>query len=128
MGRSGDDVQSDWLDGARLKVVPNGSRTMKHRNITNDTEAVVRRAMKLVHTFDTIGKQEFDAIHALILQSLQKNTGISMEEIVQKTDKVLKAMPNEYGQLDERLKSWEALIGYLYAKYLKELGVLPEVL
>ena len=36
---SGDDVQSDWLDGARLKVVPNGSRTMKHRNITNDTEA-----------------------------------------------------------------------------------------
>ena len=31
-------------------------------------------------------------------------------------------LPNEYGQIDENLKSWDALIAYLYVKYLKELG------
>src|SRR5208282_1539149 len=97
---------------------------MKNRDIANDTEAVIRRAIKLVRTYDTIGKREFEAVHALILQSVQKNTGIRMEDIAQKTDKVLQDLPNEYGQLDAASKSWDALIGYLYAKYLKELGIL----
>ena len=97
---------------------------MKNRDIAADTEAVVHRAMKLVDTYDTIGKREFEAIHALILQSVQENTGIQMDDIAQKTDKVLRDLPKEYGQLDAPIKSWEALITYLYAKYLKELGLL----
>ena len=36
--------------------------------------------------------------------------------------KVISDMPNEYGQLPKDARSWELMIGYLYAKYLKELG------
>jgi hypothetical protein len=33
-------------------------------------------------------------------------------------------MPHEYGQLSAAERSWEAMIAYLYGKYLKELGAL----
>ena len=45
-----------------------------------------------------------------------------MDAIVEKTHTVLEALPTEYGRQSEEQKSWEALIGFLYVKYLKELG------
>jgi hypothetical protein len=53
---------------------------------------------------------------------LHENTHIDIDVIAQKTRKVITDLPNEYGQLPRDARSWELMIGYLYAKYLKELG------
>lgn len=97
---------------------------MTERQIRRDTEKVVRKVMRLVQQNDTIGKDEFEAVNRKIMEYVHKHTGISLELIVEKMRTVIKDLPQEYGQLDPSLKSWETLIAYLYTKYLKELGVL----
>lgn len=97
---------------------------MNERNRRREIEKVVRKVLKLVHSYDTIGKKEFEVILYKIIEHAHKNTGIAMEIITQKTDKILQDIPNEYGKLSEDIKSWEAMIVYLYAKYLNELGTL----
>ena len=97
---------------------------MKNRNHARDTEKVVQHVLKTVAKYETIGKAEFEVILSQVMQEVQKNTRLAPDIISGRTEKVIQDMPNEYGQLSERARSWEALIAYLYNKYLKELGVL----
>ena len=97
---------------------------MSDRKHTRETEMVVKRVLKTAAKYDSIGKAEFEAVLNEVMQQVQKNTGIEPDEIAQMTDKVIEDMPKEYGQLSEADRSWEAMIAYLYNKYLKELGVL----
>ena len=61
-----------------------------------------------------------------MIAQVHRNTGLSLLVIEQKTQTVLRDLPHEYGQLPEAARSWEALLAYLYTKYLKELGVLGD--
>ena len=71
-----------------------------------------------------IGKNEFEIILSKIIENVVKNTRVSISVVVQKTEKVIADLPHEFGQLSEDTRSLEAMIAYLYMKYLRELGVL----
>jgi len=97
---------------------------MDERKIRRETERVVKKVFRLVEGYETIGKEEFEAILHKVIEHVHKNTGLSMQVIIQKTDKVIRDLPEEYGRLSEEIRSWEAIITYLYTKYLRELGIL----
>lgn len=90
----------------------------------DELEAVVRRLMRKVNKYDQIGKQEFEEMLHQVVQEVSRNTGLSLEEVGEKTGKVIDDLPHEYGQLPESQRSWEAMIAYHYGKHLKELGKL----
>ena len=89
----------------------------------NETEQAVTRIMKTVEEYDEIGKKEFVSILRLVMEEVHSNTDIDVERINGTTEKVITAMPKEYGQLSKRQRSRRAMIDYLYVKYLDELGV-----
>ncbi len=97
---------------------------MDERQIKKDTKRVVRKIGKLVAKYDTVGRQQMSEINARVMEYVHKNTGTGMGQIAEKMGKVFEDLPHEYGQLDEESRSWDALIAYLYMKYLKELGIL----
>lgn len=97
---------------------------MKQGQIEREIGQVVQRILPLTRKHPSIGKKEFEEIHAEIIKYLHENTKKGIGLITQKTNRVLRNLPNEYGALPEEQRSWEALIGYLYVKYLKELGKL----
>lgn len=99
---------------------------MEERKIRRETQRVVQKILKLVKSYDTIGKTEFETILDQVIEQVHHNTGLSLEVIGQKTPTVVQALPQEYGQLPEEARSWEAMITYLYIKYLRELGVLKD--
>ena len=95
---------------------------MNGKNLEREIDQVVKRVLRLARKHSNINKKEFEGIHDEIQRCLHENTRISMDAIAEKMDVVLGALPNEYGRLPEEQRSWEALITYLYVKYLKELG------
>jgi len=95
---------------------------MNEKNLEREIDQVVKRVLRLACKHSNINKKEFEGIHSEILQCLHENTGINMDTIVEKMDTVLNALSNEYGRLPEEQRYWEALIAYLYVRYLKELG------
>jgi hypothetical protein len=97
---------------------------MNDRQQVRDMEQVVRRVMKTVEKYNSIGKAEFEQILRKVVQQVQKNTGLDLGRIAEATPTVIDDMPREYGQLSNEQRSWEAMIGYLYAKHLQVLGVL----
>src|SRR4051812_43953015 len=97
---------------------------MEERKIRRETQRVVQKILKLVQGYETIGKTEFETILDHVIEQVHYNTGLSLEVIGQKTPTVVQALPQEYGQLPEEARSWEAMLTYLYLKYLRELGVL----
>ena len=97
---------------------------MDERKIRRETERVVKRVLRLVESHKLIGKKEFEAILDKVIEYVHRNTGFSLQVIGQKTQTVLRDFPREYGQLREEARSCEAIIAYLYTKYLRELGVL----
>ncbi|MBI3798335.1 MAG: hypothetical protein HY268_15395 [Deltaproteobacteria bacterium] len=99
---------------------------MEERKRRRETQRVVHKILRLVESYETIGKPEFETILDHVIGQVHRNTGLSVEVIGQKTPTVLQALPQEYGQLPEEARSWEALITYLYLKYLRELGVLKD--
>ncbi len=99
---------------------------MEERKIKRETQRVAQKILKLVKSYDTIGKTEFETILDQVIEQVHRNTGLSPEVIGQKTPTVVEALPQEYGQLPEEARSWEAMITYLYIKYLRELGVLKD--
>jgi hypothetical protein len=98
-----------------------GGHSMKQDVVMREIGWTIKRVLPLVPKDRNIKKSDFQAILDEILMCLHRNRKISIDAIAEKTEKVLSDMPNEYGQLPEDARSWEALIGYLYAKYLKEL-------
>lgn len=57
------------------------------------------------------------------MQEVENNTDYKPEEILSKAPTVIDAMPSsECAQLSESERTWEALIAWLYNKYLEELG------
>ena len=97
---------------------------MNERKIRRETDRVVKKVLKLVEHYDTIGKKEFESVLDKVIEHVHKNTGLDMQIIAQKTNKLVQDLPNEYGHLSEKQRSWEAMIAYLYLKYLKELDIL----
>ena len=97
---------------------------MSDRRQLREMEKVVTRVMRTVANYDCIGKSEFEAILQKIMQQVQRNTNVDADEIAAVTPKVIEAMPNEYGQLSKEERTMEAMIAYLYGKYLKELRLL----
>ncbi len=97
---------------------------MKEENLKREIDQVIKRILPLVPSHSAVDKKEFERLHAEIVQCLHEKTELSVDAIAAKMDAVLMALPHEYGRLPEEQRSWEALIGYLYAKYLKELGKL----
>ena len=95
---------------------------MNGKNLEREIDQVVKRVLRLARKHSNINKKEFEGIHAEIQRCLHENTRISMDAIAEKMDVVLGALSNEYGRLPEEQRSWEALIAYLYVRYLKELG------
>jgi hypothetical protein len=89
-----------------------------------EAEGVVRRVLRIVPKSRVVRKRDFEAILNEIVMCVHRNRKTAIDDINAKTEKVLTDMPNEYGTLPENYQSWEALIGYLYAKYLKLLGQL----
>lgn len=98
-----------------------GYSSMRRERLNREVQRVVKRVLPLVPTNRAVLKAEFDAIHDEILTCVQEKTGASEERLGQLAAKVLSDLPNEYGRLDERDRSWPALISYLYSKYLREL-------
>ena len=97
---------------------------MTNRKQLRETEKVIRRVKKKVEKIDHIGKAQFEEILDKIIEQVHKNTGTEMARIDEATPTVLTDLPKEYGQVPEEFRSWDALIGYLYGKYLKVLGLL----
>ena len=93
---------------------------MSDKELRQEIERVVTRVLPLVPMDKVAEKSEFEVVLSEILRCLQ---GIGKSAAsAQKTRKVLGDFAHEYGRLAEDTKSWEVAIGYLYAKYLKELG------
>jgi hypothetical protein len=101
-----------------------GDGIMSERKRLRETDQVVRRVMKIVEKSDHIGKAEFEKMLRKIAQEVHKNTGMEPAQIAEATQTAINDLPHEYGQLTDEQRSWEALIGYLYLKHLKVLGVL----
>jgi hypothetical protein len=99
---------------------------MEERKLRRETQRVVHKILRLVESYETIGQPEFATILDRVIEQVHRNTGLSVEVIGQKTPAVLQAFPQEYGQLPEEARSWEAMITYLYLKYLRELSVLKD--
>jgi len=97
---------------------------MIDRRQIREMEKVVSRVMQTAAKYDNIGKAEFETILRKTMEQVQKNYGSNLDEIAAMTPKVIADMPNEYGQLREEDRSMEAMIAYLYGKYLKELYLL----
>ena len=95
---------------------------MKEKELKPEIERVVTRVLPLVPKDKVVEKSDFEVVLMEILTCLHENTKVDIDAIAQKTSKVLSDLPNEYGHLPKDIRSWEVLIGYLYAKYLKELG------
>ena len=84
----------------------------------------IRRVSRLVPKGRSVNKREFQAILDEILMCLHRNRKIPIEVLAEQTEGVLTALSSEYGQLPKDVRSWDTLIGYLYAKYLKALDQL----
>jgi hypothetical protein len=84
----------------------------------------IKRVTRFIPKDRSITKSEFGAVIDEILRCLHRNRKISIESLAEKTEKILTELPNEYGRLPESDRSWEKLVGYLYIKYLKEVGQL----
>ena len=97
---------------------------MSNRRQLREMEKVVSRVLKTAAKYDTIGKIEFEAILHQIMQQVEKNSTATFDEIVSLMPKVIDGIPKGYGQHREEDKSMEAMIGYPYAKFLQELGIL----
>ena|SRR5215813_6343864 len=99
---------------------------MDERRLQRETGRVVKKVLRHMQHYETIGKQEFAAILDQVIAQVHRNTGLALPVIGRKTQTVLHDLPHEYGQLSEESRSWEALITYLYVKYLRELGMLGD--
>lgn len=97
---------------------------MEVHRLKRETEKVIKKIVRFMERYETIGKKEFEAILDQVIAHLHKNTGLDPEVIARHTRTVIQDLPNEYGHLSEEVRSWEAIIGYLYLKYLRELGIL----
>jgi hypothetical protein len=97
---------------------------MDKQRFTRQAEKLVQEVVKLVESYQKVGKKEFEIILGRIIDRVAEDTGKSPEEVAAKTNKVLEDLPQEYGSLSPESRSWEALAAYLYGKYLKELGLL----
>jgi hypothetical protein len=62
---------------------------MNERRTRRDTEKVVRKVLRFVEKFDTIGKEEFSAVNRKVMEQVSRNTGISMEQAIQKMSAVI---------------------------------------
>jgi hypothetical protein len=97
---------------------------MDEQRLTRQTRKVVQEIVKLAASYPSMGKKEFETILGRIIEHVAEDTGTGPDQVAVKTNQVLQDLPQEYGSLSAESRSWEALAAYLYAKYLKELGVI----
>lgn len=97
------------------------------RQVIKEVEKVVDSVMKIVGKFDEIDKEQFDEILGKVVEQVQLRRGLKLSQVASKTHDVMEAMPEEYGKLSEDMRSWEALIAYLYLKYHALLEIFPNM-
>ena len=97
------------------------SRKRPDKRSDRELHRVVKRVLPLVPTDRAVTKADFERMLGEVMASVVQKTGVSGERLRQARDKVLADLPNEYGRLPERQKSWPVLIGYLYSRFLGEL-------
>jgi hypothetical protein len=97
---------------------------MDDRQLRRRAEKAVRDVVKLAESYQSIGKEQFEAILGRVIEHVSNDTGTPPKQVAEKTEKVVKDMPHEYGSLPADVRLWESLAAYLYGKYLKELGSL----
>ena len=95
---------------------------MGREKLDRELQRVVDRVLPLTSTGLAISKEKFEVILGEIMSCVDEKTGAGVERIGQVKAKVLADLPNEYGRLDARERSWQALIAYLYTKFLRELS------
>jgi hypothetical protein len=88
---------------------------MRRDRLEREIDRVVKRILPLVPTDRKVVKEEFETVLGEIMACVDEKTGAGAEQLGKITDKVLNAMPNEFGRLEETDRSWPALIGYLYS-------------
>jgi hypothetical protein len=86
-----------------------------------ELQRVVKRVLPLVPTDRAITKADFERVLDEVLACVQQKTGAGAERLRQVADQLVADLPNEYGRLPERQRSWPVLITYLYSKCLQEL-------
>lgn len=64
---------------------------MEERKIRRETQRVVPKILRLVESYDTIGKTEFETILDQMIEQVHRNTGLGVEVIGQKTPTVVQA-------------------------------------
>lgn len=96
-----------------------------HRNATRELERVIAKGLKIVESAETQtpDKETLERLFDIVILQISKNRRLDVNQVAQVTDQVIAAMPQEYGQLDEEQRSWEAFIAFLYLKYQMMLGI-----
>ncbi len=95
---------------------------MRRKKPERELKRMLKRVLPLAPTDRPVAKADFETILAEVMACVHEKTSAPAEQLKQLTPKVLADMPNEYGGLPAADRSWEVLIAYLYAKYLRELG------
>lgn len=95
---------------------------MQDHERVREMERAVRRVMKAVETYESIGKSEFEDILNKVIDEVQLSTGIDRGRVAAITPKVIDDMLRQFGPVSDEQRSWDALIGYLYTKHMRALG------
>ncbi len=97
---------------------------MNDEELKNLGEKIFTKVMKHWSKFDTIGKKQLEEGLDIIVKNISKNTKTPIEVVAQHTHSIIENFPNEYQQVPDDMKGYEAMIAMLYSEYMKELGFL----
>lgn len=98
--------------------LPNSSR-----NATRELDRVVTKVIKTVESAQAVDKQTFERLLDGVIVQVARNRRLDINQVALATDQVITAMPEQYDQLADEMKSWETLIAFLYLKYHQVLGI-----
>ena len=93
------------------------------RNAIRELDRVVAKVIKTVDAAPTADQKTFEHLLDGVIFQVARNRRLDVNQIALATEQVIAAMPQEYGQLAEELRSWETLIAFLYIKYQQVLGI-----
>ena len=97
---------------------------MNDKELRDLGDKTYKQVMKHWGKFDRVGKKQFEEGLDIIVRNISKNTKTPIEVVAQHTHSILEEFPNEYQQVPDDMKGYEAMISMLYAQYMKKLGFL----
>jgi hypothetical protein len=97
---------------------------MNARVLKKNGEKIVKRVMKHWRKFDQIGKKEFEEGLDIIIENISKQTRTPIEMVAQHTHQIIKEFGDEYQNVPDDIKGYEAIISLFYFKYMQKLGLM----